>query len=93
MIERRAFSAKHTPAYWPKVLLPTASTACQDKRGPVVEADSVIWTARLRIGRVMTFRASVSRAFRAAALAALVDLVEEDSAVLAAADSGVDNEN
>jgi len=46
----------------------------------VVEADSVIWTARLRIGRGMTFRASVSRAFRAAALAALVDLVVEDFA-------------
>ena len=60
----------------------------------MVEADSVIWTARLRIGRVMTFRASVSRAFRAAALiasvaaadlgaaalAALVDLVVEDFA-------------
>jgi hypothetical protein len=55
--------------------------------GPAVEADSVIWTVRLRTGRVVTFRASDSRAFRAAALidsAAAVDsavivLVVEDS--------------
>ncbi|CEF49430.1 unnamed protein product [uncultured bacterium] len=36
--------------------------------GPAVEVDSVIWTARLKTGRVVTFRASVSRAFKAAAL-------------------------
>ena len=46
--------------------------------GPAVEAALVIWTARLRIGRVAIFRASASRAFRAAAL---IDLVAvEDSA-------------
>jgi hypothetical protein len=50
---------------------------------PAVEADSVIWTARPRTGRVVTFRASVSKAFRAAALIASVAV--EDSAVIAAA--------
>jgi hypothetical protein len=60
--------------------------------GPAVEADSVIWTARLRTGRVVTFLASVSKDFRAAALIALVaavDLVAGDlagSADSAAAD-------
>ena len=46
--------------------------------GPGVEADPVIWTARLRTGRVVIFQASGSRAFRAAALiaaGAVVDLV------------------
>ena len=43
-----------------------------DSIGPAVEADSVIWTARLRTGRVVTFRASGSRAFKAAALIASV---------------------
>ena len=56
--------------------------------GPAVEVDSVIWTARLRTGRVVNFRASGSRAFRAAALidsvavedlAAVIDSVVEDS--------------
>ena len=45
--------------------------------GPGVEADPVIWTARLRTGRVVIFLASGSRAFRAAAsiaAAAVVDL-------------------
>ena len=51
--------------------------------GPAVEADPVIWTARLKIGRVVTFRASVSRAFKAVALIASVTV--EDSAVIAAA--------
>jgi hypothetical protein len=44
---------------------------------PAVEADPMIWIARLRTGRVVTFRASGSRAFRAAALidpVAAVDL-------------------
>ena len=37
--------------------------------GPVAAvADSVIWIARLRTGRAVTFRVSVSRAFKAAAL-------------------------
>jgi hypothetical protein len=40
--------------------------------GPAVEADSVIWIARLRTGRVVTFLASVSKDFRAAALIASV---------------------
>ena len=56
---------------------------------PAVEADPVIWTARLKTGRVATFRASASRAFRAVALiasvaagvdlAAVIDSVVEDS--------------
>jgi hypothetical protein len=48
---------------------------------PAVEADPVIWTARLRTGRVAILRASVSRALRAAALIALV--AAEPSAVIA----------
>ena len=51
--------------------------------GPAVEADPVIWTARLRTGRVVIFQASGSRAFRAAALIAAA--VEADSVVIAAA--------
>jgi hypothetical protein len=51
--------------------------------GPAVEADSVIWTGRLRIGRVVTFRASGSRVFRAAAL--IDSVAVEDSAVIASA--------
>ena len=50
----------------------------------------MIWTARLRTGRVVTFRASGSRAFRAAALIASVAVA--DLAVIAsvaAADSVV----
>ena len=45
--------------------------------GPGVEADPVIWIARLRIGHVVIFQASGSRAFRAAAsiAAGAVDLV------------------
>jgi hypothetical protein len=64
-----------------------------------VEADSVIWTARLRTGRVVTFLASVSKDFREAALivsVAVVDLagialVVEDSvaAVIALAAAGL----
>jgi hypothetical protein len=58
-----------------------------------VEADPVIWTARLRTGRVVIFQASGSRAFRAAALiAAVVEGDLADSAVIAsaaAADLGV----
>ena len=49
----------------------------------------MIWTARLRTGRVVIFQASGSRAFRAAALIAAA--VEADSVVIAsaAADLGV----
>jgi hypothetical protein len=57
--------------------------------GLAVEADPVIWTARRRTGRVVIFRASGSRAFRAVALivsevaahseAAVIALVEADS--------------
>jgi hypothetical protein len=75
--------------------------------GPGVEADPVIWTARLRTGRVVIFLASGSRAFRAAAsiaAAAVVDLAAAviglvaaedlaDSAVAAVAGSGADAEN
>jgi hypothetical protein len=50
---------------------------------PAVKADPVIWTARLKIGRVPIFRASVSRVFRAAAL--IVAAVEADSVVIASA--------
>jgi hypothetical protein len=39
---------------------------------PAVEAGPVIWTARLRTGRVVILRASVSRAFKAVALIVLV---------------------
>ena len=55
--------------------------------GPAVEADPVIWTARLRTGRVVTFLASGSRAFRAGALIASAVAVEDsgDLAVIAAA--------
>ena len=52
--------------------------------GPAVEADPVIWTARLRTGRVVIFQASGSRAFRAGALIAAVAVAAvEDSAVIA----------
>jgi hypothetical protein len=52
-----------------------------------VEVEAVIWTARLRTGRAVIFRASVSRAFKAAALIDLevvedlggIDLVAGDS--------------
>ena len=55
--------------------------------GPAVAVDPVIWTARLRTGRAVTFRASVSKDFRAAALIDLeavgdlrvIDLVAGDS--------------
>jgi hypothetical protein len=56
--------------------------------GPAVEADPVIWTARLRTGRGVIFQASGSRAFRVGALiasvavedlAAVIDSVVEDS--------------
>jgi hypothetical protein len=58
-----------------------------------VEVDSVIWTARLRTGRAVNFRASGSRAFRAAALidlgaagdSAVIVLVVEDSVAAALA--------
>jgi hypothetical protein len=54
--------------------------------GPAVEADSVIWTAKLRTGRVVTFLASVSKDFRAAALIAPVAAV--DSVVVIASVAG-----
>ncbi len=56
--------------------------------GPAVAADPVIWTARLKTGRAVTFRASVSRAFRAAALIASVAAAVEDSAVIALVAAG-----
>jgi hypothetical protein len=74
--------------------------------GPAVEVDRVIWTARQRTGRVVNFRASGSRAFRAAALidsvaavialvvaalGALADSAAADFAV--AAGSGADDNN
>ena len=44
--------------------------------GPAVEVEAVIWTARLRTGRAVIFRASVSRAFKAVALIDL-EVVED----------------
>src|SRR5436189_4128322 len=55
--------------------------------GPAVEADPVIWTARLRTGRVVIFQASGSRAFRAAAL--IDSVVVEDSVVTALVAAGL----
>ena len=55
---------------------------------PAVEVDSVIWTARLRTGRVVIFRASGSRAFRAVALIASV--AAEDLGVIALGAAAVD---
>jgi hypothetical protein len=49
-----------------------------------VEADPVIWTARLRTGRVVIFQASGSRAFRAAVLIDSAVEAEEASVVIAA---------
>ena len=67
------------------------------------EEDLVIWTAKLRTGRVADNRANSSRTFNAAAL---IDLVAEEDLVAliapavadsaafgVAADSGVDDEN
>ena len=55
---------------------------------PAVEVGSVIWIARLRTGRVVIFRASGSRAFRAVAL---IDLVAaEDLGVIALGAVAVD---
>ena len=51
--------------------------------GPAVEAEPVIWTARLRTGRVVILRASGSRAFRAAASIALVAADGDLAAVIA----------
>jgi hypothetical protein len=47
---------------------------------PAVEADLVIWTARLRIDHVVIFQASDSKVFKAAAL---IVLAAEDSVVTA----------
>jgi len=55
--------------------------------GQAAAVEAVIWTARLRTGRAVIFRASVSRAFKAAALIDLevvevlgvIDLVAGDS--------------
>jgi hypothetical protein len=56
--------------------------------GPVAAvADSVIWIARLRTGRVVIFRASVSRAFKAAALIDLEVVGDLGVIALAAGDS------
>src|SRR4029077_19476899 len=52
--------------------------------GPAVEADPVIWTARLRTDHVAIFQASVFRDFRAAALIASAAAGVEASAVIAA---------
>ena len=67
--------------------------------GPAVEVEAVIWTARLRTARVVIFRASVSKAFKAVALIDLevvgdlgvIDLAPGDSvaAVIALAAAGL----
>ena len=49
--------------------------------GPAVEAALVIWTARLRTGRVVTFRANGSRAFKAAG--SIAPVAAEDLAEIA----------
>ena len=56
--------------------------------GPAVEVDSVIWIVKLRTGRVVIFRASGSRAFRAVALIASV--AAEDLAVIDLGAAAVD---
>ena len=53
--------------------------------GPAVEVDPVIWTARLRTGRVVIFQASGSRAFRGAALIALGAAAEDSAATASVA--------
>jgi hypothetical protein len=58
--------------------------------GPAVEADSVIWTARLRTGRVVIFQTSGSRAFRAVALIAAVVAGDLADSVVVASAAAVD---
>ena len=54
--------------------------------GPAVEPAPVIWTARLRTGHVAIFQVSASRASKAAAVIALVAVVDSaDSVVIASA--------
>jgi hypothetical protein len=55
--------------------------------GPAVAVEAVIWTARLRTGRAVIFRASVSRAFKAAALIDLEVVGDLGVIDLAAGDS------
>jgi len=55
--------------------------------GPAVAVERVIWTARLRTGRAVIFRASVSRAFKAAALIDLEVVGDLGVIDLAAGDS------
>ena len=55
--------------------------------GPAVAADPVIWTAKRRTGRAAIFRASVSRAFKAAALIDLEVVGDLGVIDLAAGDS------
>ena len=55
---------------------------------PALEVDPVIWTAKLRTGRVVNLRASGSRAFRAVALIALV--AAEDLGVIDLGAAAVD---
>jgi hypothetical protein len=42
VIEHCAFSAKRTPAYWPKVLFPPAPPVCQDK-GDLTHNYEIAW--------------------------------------------------
>jgi ribosomal protein L15E len=58
--------------------------------GPAAEAALVIWTARLRTGRVVTFRANGSRAFKAAGSIAPV-AAEDLAGVIALAAAGIDS--
>ena len=50
----------------------------------------MIWTARLRTGRVVIFQASGSRAFRAAALIAAAAVVDLAAGIDSAVAAGVD---
>ena len=56
--------------------------------GPAVEAALVIWTARLRTGRVVTFRANGSRAFKAAG--SIAPVAAEDLAEIASVAAALD---
>jgi hypothetical protein len=51
-----------------------------------------IWTAKHRIGRVVVKRANASKTFNAEVAVEIASVVE-DSAVVAAAGSGVDDDN
>jgi hypothetical protein len=65
--------------------VPVAEVALIDL---AVEADPVIWIARLKIGRVVTFQASVSKDFREAALIAVVAAVDSTVVIVSEVGAG-----